>query len=107
MKQFVLKDPKNDEDCLGGPVGENNVYIASYGAPVNKDDKHPKDLAVGESVLRRYSLSGQSGVYKVVRLEDAPRRVQVLCGCGWGNLAMLESEVPTNCPMCGQGLGEA
>ena len=33
--------------------------------------------------------------------ETETRRVPVLCGCGWGNLGMLESEVPENCPVCG------
>ena len=29
------------------------------------------------------------------------RRVNVLCQCGWGGLAIPESQVPNNCPMCG------
>ena len=29
------------------------------------------------------------------------RRVNVLCQCGWGRLAIPESQVPNNCPMCG------
>lgn len=32
-------------------------------------------------------------------------RVDVLCGCGWGQLAMPLSEVPKNCPLCGLGIG--
>jgi len=32
------------------------------------------------------------------RLPD--RRVPVLCGCGWGSLSMLESEIG-DCPVCG------
>ncbi len=35
---------------------------------------------------------------------NRPRRVPVLCGCGWGSLAMLESEVPEYCPVCGGDL---
>ncbi len=30
--------------------------------------------------------------------------VQVLCGCGWGSLKMRESDVPDNCPVCGNAL---
>jgi hypothetical protein len=30
---------------------------------------------------------------------------QVLCGCGWGNLAMEESEIPDYCPVCEQPVG--
>jgi hypothetical protein len=28
-------------------------------------------------------------------------RVPVLCGCGWGRLAMPVCEVPETCPVCG------
>lgn len=27
--------------------------------------------------------------------------VPVLCGCGWGRVAMPLSDVPLNCPLCG------
>lgn len=71
VKQFKLTKT-DDSETVMGPIGEDNVYIASYGAAVNRGDKEPQDLEVGESVLRRYALSGSVGVYKVVRLEDAP-----------------------------------
>jgi len=29
---------------------------------------------------------------------------QVLCGCGWGSLKMRESDVPADCPVCGNAL---
>jgi hypothetical protein len=29
------------------------------------------------------------------------KRVDVLCGCGWGRLSIRESEVPECCPVCG------
>jgi hypothetical protein len=28
-------------------------------------------------------------------------RVNVLCGCGWGRLAIPEEDVPEFCPVCG------
>ena len=31
-------------------------------------------------------------------------RVPVLCGCGWGHLAMPECEVPDYCPLCGNSI---
>ncbi len=31
--------------------------------------------------------------------------VQVLCGCGWGSLAMEEDDVPDECPVCWQPVG--
>lgn len=34
-------------------------------------------------------------------------RVDVLCGCGWGQLAMPLSEIPDNCPLCGLEIGSA
>ena len=35
------------------------------------------------------------------RLANAPEpRHDVLCGCGWGRLAMRESEIPCECPVC-------
>lgn len=33
------------------------------------------------------------------------RRVDILCGCGWGLLAYPEGEVPHNCPVCGHDFG--
>lgn len=30
---------------------------------------------------------------------DCPR-VEVLCGCGWGRLAIAACDVPQFCPMC-------
>jgi len=32
--------------------------------------------------------------------EDCNPWVQVLCGCGWGNLRIRESDVPDYCPLC-------
>jgi hypothetical protein len=32
--------------------------------------------------------------------EPEDRNCIVLCGCGWGNLCMKESEVPVHCPIC-------
>jgi len=31
-------------------------------------------------------------------------RVDVLCGCGWGRLAVPEETVPERCPICGSVL---
>lgn len=70
-KRFRITDPRTDEDVLGGAVSEDNAYIAAYGAPVNKGDPHPRDLEIGASVLRRYSLSGTTGTYRIVRIDDA------------------------------------
>ena len=33
-------------------------------------------------------------------------RHDVLCGCGWGRLAMPESEIPERCPVCNRPIGE-
>lgn len=33
-------------------------------------------------------------------------RHAVLCGCGWGNMSMLESEIPDYCPVCGFDIGD-
>lgn len=71
QKRFHIRDTRTDADVLGGAIEEANAYISAYGGPVNKGDKHPRDLDVGESVLRRYSLSGSTGVYRVVRVDDA------------------------------------
>lgn len=35
---------------------------------------------------------------------EADPFVQVLCGCGWGSLKMRESDVPVDCPVCGNAL---
>jgi hypothetical protein len=33
-------------------------------------------------------------------------RIDVLCQCGWGRLACPESELPTECPVCGMTFGQ-
>jgi len=33
--------------------------------------------------------------------EEDCERVPVLCGCGWGSLAMWRCLVPVDCPVCG------
>lgn len=68
--RFKLLSTKDDSDVLGGAVSEDNPYIRTYSEPVNPGDKAPLALDVGESVLRRYRLSGSVGVYRVVRIED-------------------------------------
>lgn len=35
---------------------------------------------------------------------EIPQRHNVLCGCGWGRLAMPRHEIPDTCPMCGRGM---
>lgn len=32
---------------------------------------------------------------------DREKRVDALCGCGWGMLAIPETDVPPSCPLCG------
>lgn len=32
-------------------------------------------------------------------------KMPVLCGCGWGSLAMDEEDVPDECPVCGYPIG--
>ena len=34
-------------------------------------------------------------------------RVPVLCGCGWGSLAVAACAVPEFCPLCGFGFWQA
>lgn len=37
--------------------------------------------------------------------DGAPsRRVNVLCGCGWGRLAVREDSIPSACPVCGRSI---
>lgn len=38
------------------------------------------------------------------RKARAVRRVNVLCGCGWGRLAIPLRSVPSACPLCGRGI---
>lgn len=67
MKKFKLMT-HNDEDVLGGAVGIDNVYIRAYGAHVS--GRLVDQLDVGESCVKRYSLSGQKPTtYKIVRVE--------------------------------------
>jgi hypothetical protein len=68
-KRFRLIDDRNGSDPLSGPVNGANVYIAAYPVPM-KDQKHPRDLEIGESAICKYSLSGSTGVYRVRRLDD-------------------------------------
>ena len=67
-KMFKLLKTVDDSDVLGGEVGEDNVYIKTYGS-VLPGEKLPADLEVGETTLKEYRLSGQKPtVYKIVRV---------------------------------------
>lgn len=35
-----------------------------------------------------------------------PERVDVLCGCGWGRIAVRRCEAPRYCPLCGHDFEE-
>jgi hypothetical protein len=71
MARYKVTTTDTGADVLGGPVPYENAYIRAYGEPVNAGDKSPAELEIGESVLRRYRLSGSTGVYRVVRVDDA------------------------------------
>lgn len=59
-RRFRLTDPRDNSDVMGGSM------------PIGNPDKAITDLAVGESVLRVYALSGQKPTtYRLVRVEDA------------------------------------
>ena len=47
----------------------------------------------------------ESGVFAGESPVDKPRH-DVLCGCCWGQLNMLESLIPSNCPQCNNTIGE-
>jgi hypothetical protein len=67
MKRFLIQ--KNGQDVLGGAVGEDNVYIATYGS-VEPGRKQPADLDVDETTLKTYALSGQKPTtYTITRIE--------------------------------------
>jgi len=70
-RRFRLVDPKTNADVLGGAISIENPYVLGYSRAVRDTDKGPRDLEVGESVLRSYSLCGSHGTYLLVRLEDA------------------------------------
>lgn len=69
MRMYRIRHPEKDGEDVMGPVGEDNVYINAYGVPLpGQTPVH--QLKVGESTLVKYSLSGTTGTYKVIRLED-------------------------------------
>ena len=41
---------------------------------------------------------------KPARKRRPVRRVDVLCGCGWGRLAIPLRSVPSACPLCGRSI---
>jgi hypothetical protein len=70
VKRFRIIDDRDGSSVLGGDVSENNVYIRTYGALL-PGETPIADLAVGESALKRYALSGgKPTVYRVLRVED-------------------------------------
>jgi hypothetical protein len=66
MKRFRLQT-ETGEDVLGGEVGEDNVYISTYGT-LEPGSSPPGELLVDEFCKKRYALSGQKPtVYVIVR----------------------------------------
>lgn len=67
MKFNIVSDDAK-EDVVMREITLDNVYIATYGALVR--GRAPKDLDVGESCFKVYSLSGQKPTtYRIVRVE--------------------------------------
>lgn len=77
MERFILWDPKDGEVPRGGSgeylttglVGvltPGSLYLGGY--PVYLDGRTYADLDVHERCRARYSLSGSSGEYLVVRI---------------------------------------
>jgi hypothetical protein len=68
MKFRLLTNDGKESDVFGIPVPIDNCYVSAYGMLVR--GKRPKDLAIGESCIKRYALSGQKPTtYKIVRVE--------------------------------------
>ena len=74
--------------------GTSYFYVCDADAPV---DEQPKVLATYQN---RDVAEGACD-----RLNQDKRQA-VLCGCGWGNMGMLESEIPDCCPVCGFDIGD-
>jgi hypothetical protein len=55
-------------------------------------------------VTGREETRGRESAAPAVRCEC--ERVPVLCGCGWGRVALPVCEVPEFCPVCGFGFWE-
>jgi hypothetical protein len=68
LMKFEIVEPGTNRNVLGGTVGEDNAYINTYGAP-RPGQQPPLKLAVGESSLVTYHLSGSTGTYEVRRVE--------------------------------------
>jgi len=64
-KKFRLLDGKG-ENVLGD-IGQDNAYLTAYANWT--DGSSHKDLDVGESTTARFSLSGTSGTYRVLRVQ--------------------------------------
>jgi hypothetical protein len=76
-RYFAIRKERRDADELlfGGYLTEDNVYVRAYAEPL-KGEKHPRDLAPGESTRVAYHLSGEhSGPCRVYCLtEDEARK---------------------------------
>lgn len=69
-KRFRILDTATDQDVLGEyTFPYDNPFVSLYGVPL-RGNRHPRDLAIGESCLQQYAVSGQApGVYKILRVE--------------------------------------
>lgn len=75
VKKFIIVNPgtpvylEDGLDGTGGILGvldEGNVYVTTYAA---YDDQRAEALAVGERAQATFNLSGEKGVYEVVRIQ--------------------------------------
>lgn len=67
-KTFRIVKPGTNESVMGEtPLPEDNVYIRGYAHRL-QGEKNLQDLEVGEGSLHEYRLSGERGVYKIVRV---------------------------------------
>lgn len=66
MKKFRLMGKEGD--VFGGRIYEDNVYLKTYGK-IEKG-KPVCELELGESCLMKVRLSGETGLYRVLRCDD-------------------------------------
>jgi len=73
------------------------------GDPINYDEEGRAEDQVTDEQWDRLELDGTDWCIKNERrFEPDPDRIQILCGCGWGNLLyeIREGDQP-QCPQCG------
>ena len=98
-------------DILNGTARQNGVtyyddgtcrwYAAKVDALPRLIELHAADASTGYSLWCAEQTVGDGNLMEDRAAKELINTIDVLCDCGWGQLAVPNDDLPVDCPICG------